>query len=141
MSKELISVETKEKIVPLPLGAESELPNKETIDKKRKLDFAPIDSDSNKKRKLDSNKQFAVVVVFNYRKGVSLEVKQVLTSEKEADNYARKLAEDEFGKENVVQGVDDPCVYLYDEVNEGYTKDHGYDQNVYTVIKFNGPSL
>lgn len=81
---------------------------------------------------------YAVIRYFNYRKGVSFTILRTFNSLKRADNYALKCAEDDFGKDEVVQGVAERRVDV-DEVFDGYTKGDGYDYYVYSVIEILEP--
>lgn len=76
---------------------------------------------------------FAVVRYFNYRKNVSFKILKIFNSFKNADDYALRCAEDDFGDSNVVEGVRERWVYV-DDASEGYTKGDGYDECVYTVM-------
>lgn len=82
---------------------------------------------------------YAVIRYFNYRKGVSFKILKTFNNFEKADTYALQCAEDDFGKDLVVQGVSEKRVYV-DEVMDGYTKGDGYDQYVYSVIEFNEPA-
>ena len=81
---------------------------------------------------------YAVIRYFNYRKGVSFKILKTFNNFEKADTYALQCAEDDFGKDVVVQGVSEKWVYV-DDVMDGYTKGDGYDQYVYSVIEFNEP--
>lgn len=81
---------------------------------------------------------FAVIRYFNYRKEVSFKILKTFNNFEKADTYALKCAEDNFGEDNVVQGVSEKWVYV-DDVMDGYTKGDGYDQYVYTVIEIGEP--
>lgn len=77
---------------------------------------------------------YAVIRYFNYRKDISFKILKTFNSLDQADNYALKCAEDDFGEGDVVQGVAERRVYV-DEVYDGYTKGDGYDYYVYSVIE------
>jgi len=81
---------------------------------------------------------YAVVRYFNYRKEVSFTILKTFKSFKNADEYAFKRAQDDFGEDAVVEGVSEKRVYVDDEI-EGYTKGDGYDQFVYTVMEVPEP--
>lgn len=80
---------------------------------------------------------YAVIRYFNYRKNVSFTILKTFNSLEKADEFALKCAENDFGKD-VVQGVREKRVYV-NEIFDGYTKGDGYDQHVYSVIKFDQP--
>lgn len=82
---------------------------------------------------------YAVIRYFNYRKNVSFAILKTFKSLKRADKYALQCAEEDYGEEEVVQGVDDSWIEVHNEVIDGYTKNDGYDKFVYSVIKFDEP--
>jgi hypothetical protein len=77
---------------------------------------------------------YATIRYFNYRKEVSFTILKTFNSFKNADKYALKCAQDDFGEKNVIEGVSEQWVYVNGEI-EGYTRGDGYDQFVYTVIE------
>lgn len=106
-----------------------------------KAETTPSLEETNEKQKMEKvvSKQYATAGYYNYRKDLFFMIYKVYNSKKEAIDYARKLAEDDFGSENVVRGVEEKCLTLHKEVIKGFTTRDGYDQNVYTVIEFDGP--
>ena len=79
---------------------------------------------------------FAAIRYFNYRKNVSFRILKTFDNIKNAEEYAFNLAKDEFGEE-LVEGVSgQEYVEVYSVLShEGYTKEDGYDDYVYTVIE------
>lgn len=77
---------------------------------------------------------YAVIRWYNYRKNVSFKIVNTFVCLEKADSHALQCAEDEFGSEAVVQGVEQRVVNI-DEVYDGYTKGDGYDCAVYSVIR------
>jgi vacuolar-type H+-ATPase subunit I/STV1 len=75
---------------------------------------------------------YAVVRYFNYRKEVSFSILKTFYNFKNADKYALKCAQNDFGN-NVVKGVSQQWVDVDDEI-EGYTANDGYGEFVYTIM-------
>ena len=74
---------------------------------------------------------FAVVKYFNYKE-MYFDILKIYKSFKSANNYAKELAYEEYG-ENVVQGVENEC--LYTDAGVAYTQGDGYDQWVFAVLE------
>lgn len=81
---------------------------------------------------------YAVVRYFNYRKNVSFTILKTFNSIGNADKYALRCAQDEFGEKEVVEGVMERWIDLDEEI-EGYTEGDGYDKFVFTVIEIPKP--
>jgi hypothetical protein len=75
---------------------------------------------------------YAVVCYFNYRKDVSFSILKTFYNFKNADNYAFKCAQNDFGND-VEKGVSQQWVNVDDEI-DGYTTGDGYGQHVYTIM-------
>jgi hypothetical protein len=81
---------------------------------------------------------YGVISYFNYRKDVSFNILKTFKELKNAEEYALQMAEEEYGEENVVEGVNEEWVYINSEIL-GYTKGDGYSKWVYTVIYIPDP--
>ena len=81
---------------------------------------------------------YGVISYFNYRKDVSFNILKTFKELKNAEEYALQMAEEDYGEENVVEGVNEEWVYINSEIL-GYTKGNGYCEWVYTVIYIPDP--
>ena len=81
---------------------------------------------------------YGVISYFNNRKNVSFNILKTFKELKSAKEYALEIAENEYGEENVVEGVNENWVYINDEIL-GYTKGNGYSKWVYAVIYIPDP--
>ena len=79
---------------------------------------------------------YAVVRYYNYRKEVDVSILATFHTLESAREYAISCAEKDYGKDNVVNHIDNQWKYVtfYDTV-EHYTTGTGYDENVFAVVK------
>jgi hypothetical protein len=76
---------------------------------------------------------YGVVKYLNYRKEVSFEIIKTFSNLCQAKSCAFDYAVEEFGEDNISEGVIHSYVWI-NNVSEIYTTENGYDQYVFTVI-------
>ena len=76
---------------------------------------------------------YGVVKYLNYRKEVSFEIIKTFSNLCQAKYCAFDYAVEEFGEDNISEGVIHSYVWI-NNVSEIYTTENGYDQYVFTVI-------